>query len=85
MKTAGECVALAVDAGNGAGNRRRTAEAGLGKLVHILDKRGRHPRARPLNPGNAQIFIFTGVRYERDGTPVPGKPLGTTRPKRKRG
>jgi len=84
MKTAGECVASALEPAV-VPAWRRTAEAGLGKLVHILDKRGRHLRARPLNPGNAQIFIFTGVRYERDGTPVPGKPLGTTRPKRKRG
>lgn len=79
MKTAGECVAPAFDAGNGAG-----AEAGLGKLVQF-DKRGRHPKARPINPGNAQILIFTGVRYERDGTPVPGKPMGPSRVKRKRG
>ncbi|MHB1104232.1 MAG: hypothetical protein ACYC0C_15965 [Devosia sp.] len=56
----------------------------MGKLVQF-DKRGRHPKARPINLGNAQIVLFTGVRYERDGTPVPGKPLGTTRPKRKRG
>ncbi len=56
----------------------------MGKLVQF-DKRGRHPKARPLSFGNAQIVLFTGVRYERDGTPVPGKPLGTTRPKRKRG
>jgi hypothetical protein len=54
----------------------------LGKLVQF-DKRGRHPKARPLVAGNAQIFLFTGVRYERDGTPVPGKPLN--RSKRKRG
>ena len=54
----------------------------LGKLVQF-DKRGRHPKARPLVGGNAQIFLFTGVRYERDGTPVPGKPLN--RSKRKRG
>jgi hypothetical protein len=59
-------------------------DAGMGKLVQF-DKRERHPRARPINTGNAQIVLFTGVRYERDGTPVPGKPLGTTRPTRKRG
>jgi hypothetical protein len=63
----------------------QVAEAGVGKLVQF-DKRGRHPKARPILFGNAQIVLFTGVRYERDGTPVPGnKPLGTTRPKRKRG
>ena len=64
------------------GQCRRTAEAGLGKLVHF-EKRGRHPKALPVSPGNAQIYIFTGVRYQRDGTPIPGKPLGT-RAKRKR-
>jgi hypothetical protein len=56
----------------------------LGKLVQF-DKRGRHPKARPVNPGNAQILMFTGVRYQRDGTPVPGKPVGSSRSKRKRG
>jgi len=56
----------------------------LGKLVQF-DKRGRHPKARPITRGNAQILIFTGVRYERDGTPVPGKPLRPARVKRKRG
>lgn len=55
----------------------------MGKLVHF-DKRGRVSRARPAGTGNAQIFIFTGVRYERDGTPVPNKPVGSTRAKRKR-
>lgn len=54
----------------------------MGKLVQF-DKRGRHPKVRPIIAGNAQIFLFTGVRYERDGTPVPGKPLN--RSKRKRG
>ena len=54
----------------------------MGKLVQF-DKRGRHPKARPVVTGNAQIVLFTGVRYERDGTPVPGKPVN--RPKRKRG
>ena len=56
----------------------------MGKLVHF-DKRGRPARARQVIPGSAQIYIFTGVRYERDGTPVPSKPLGPARAKRKRG
>lgn len=55
----------------------------MGKLVQF-DKRERHPKARPISVGNAQIVLFTGVRYERDGTPVPGKPSGPTRVKRKR-
>lgn len=72
----------------GFGPRRRTAEAGLGKLVHF-EKRGHYPKARPAAAGpalagDAKIYIFTGVRYQRDGTPIPGKPLGTTRAKRKR-
>jgi hypothetical protein len=65
-------------------SKRRTAEALVGKLVQF-DKRVRRPKARPLGQGNAQIVFFTGVRYERDGTPLPGKPLGTARSKRKRG
>lgn len=63
--------------------RRQDWSEALGKLVHF-DKRGRQPKARPLTGGNAQIFLFTGVRYERDGTPVPDKPVNS-RPKRKRG
>jgi hypothetical protein len=56
----------------------------LGKLVQF-DKRGRRPRVLPINAGNAQIYLFTGVRYERDGTPVPNKPAsGPARAKRKR-
>lgn len=56
----------------------------VGKLVPF-NKRERHPKARPTNPVDAQIVFFTGVRYERDGTSTPGKPLGTTPAKRKRG
>ncbi|HEY9013242.1 MAG TPA: hypothetical protein VIN06_19745 [Devosia sp.] len=56
----------------------------MGKLVQ-LDKRKRRSPAGSHLAGNAQIFLFTGVRYERDGTPVPGKPVNSTRPKRKRG
>jgi hypothetical protein len=55
----------------------------LGKLVH-LDKRGRRQRTLPAQAGNAQIILFTGVRYERDGTPVPNKPVSPARAKRKR-
>jgi hypothetical protein len=56
----------------------------VGKLVHF-DKRGHPSKPRLAVPGNAQIYIFTGVRYERDGTPVPGKPPSkAARAKRKR-
>jgi hypothetical protein len=34
--------------------------------------------------GSAQIVIFTGVRYERDGKPIPATPMASPRPKRKR-
>ena len=57
----------------------------LGKLVQF-DKRGRRPKPMPAPAGNAQIYLFTGVRYERDGTPIPNKPApsATARVKRKR-
>jgi hypothetical protein len=55
----------------------------LGKLVQF-DRKGRHPKGRPISPGSAQIYLFTGVRYERDGTPLPGKPQGAGA-KRRRG
>ena len=55
----------------------------MGKLVQF-ENRGKGSAAPRDGTGTAgQILIFTGVRYERDGTPVPGKPLN--RPKRKRG
>jgi hypothetical protein len=55
----------------------------LGKLVQF-DKRERRQRTLPAQAGNAQIVLFTGVRYERDGTPVPTKPIGHAKAKRKR-
>jgi len=58
----------------------------LGKLVNF-DKQARAPRAsQPAPTGNAQIYLFTGVRYERASVPpAPGKPAGSSRAKRKRG
>lgn len=55
----------------------------MGKLVHF-SKKGRQQQVRPAVTGNAQIFLFTGVRYERDGTPIPAKPVRAARAKRKR-
>jgi hypothetical protein len=55
----------------------------LGKLVQF-DKRVRRQRTLPAQAGNAQVVLFTGVRYERDGTPVPSKPIGQAKAKRKR-
>jgi hypothetical protein len=55
----------------------------MGKLIQF-DWRGRRAKAKPAIAGNARILLFTGVRYERDGTPVPGR-QGPARQKRKRG
>ena len=79
MALLGECVAPTWSTAIVRAPKRSRA---LGKLVQF-EKRGRQPKVRPLTSGVAQIVLFTGVRYERDGTPVPGKPLN--RPKRKRG
>jgi hypothetical protein len=36
-------------------------------------------------PGDAQILMFTGVRYERGTPPSPTNRFDPSRPKRKRG
>jgi hypothetical protein len=55
----------------------------LGKLV-TFEKRRLEKRPPPRKPGEAEIIMFTGVRYERaDGE--PGKPPASAGPKRKRG
>ena len=70
------------------GNLPTPSEARLGKLVQ-MPKRGRSARPAGLEP--AEVIIFTGVRYERNGTPadgaspLPNKPTGTTSGKRRRG
>lgn len=59
-------------------------EAGLGKLLQFEG----HKRSAETGPpvsGDAQIFIFTGVRYERGTTPPPKSEFDTKRRKRKRG
>jgi hypothetical protein len=62
----------------------RNAEASLGKLVKFVRRTTiARDRAAPLGAG--QILIFTGVRYERNEAPLPGKNPTSTRPKRKRG
>jgi hypothetical protein len=64
--------------------RRRTPESLVGKLVHF-DKRGRSTQAKAPASGDAQIYLFTGVRYERETNPAPGKPAGSAaRAKRRR-
>lgn len=62
----------------------RELEAGLGKLVKF-DQRAKAAKAGATMPGNAQILIFTGVRYERGISQPPNTRLDPTRPKRKRG
>jgi len=57
-------------------------EASLGKLLKFEGRR-KSVKAGPPGPGDAQILIFTGVRYER-GTPPPPKNHSDTRRKRKR-
>lgn len=64
---------------------RKNLEASLGKLVK-LDLRPKADRSRgKKKPGNAQILMFTGVRYERGPLQPPTTRLDPTRPKRKRG
>ncbi|MET3926205.1 hypothetical protein ABIE28_002314 [Devosia sp. 2618] len=59
-------------------------EGSLGKLVKFDARLKTATRGAPL-PGNAQILIFTGVRYERGTLQPPNASLDPTRPKRKRG
>ncbi len=59
-------------------------EASLGKLLKF-DRRKRSAEERGAVPGDAQIFIFTGVRYERGTPPPPKNGLVSGRGKRKRG
>ncbi len=62
---------------------RNKMEGGLGKLVKI-DGRRKLATAGKKPPGDAQILMFTGVRYERGTPSLPKKSLGP-RSKRKRG
>lgn len=69
--------------GMGPGNFAHPPEARLGKLVQ-LPKRGRTPKARSQSAGTGEIVLFTGVRYERQGS--PDKPVGAASGgKRRRG
>ena len=63
----------------------RYLEAGLGKLVKFDQRPRAATRGAAPMPGNAQILIFTGVRYERGSLQKPETRLDPTRPKRKRG
>ncbi|HLV83392.1 MAG TPA: hypothetical protein VKY62_06415 [Devosia sp.] len=55
----------------------------MGKLVKLDDRR-KSIVVGKQNPVDAQIVMFTGVRYER-GTPTLPKDSVDPRPKRKRG
>jgi hypothetical protein len=60
-------------------------EARLGKLVQ-LPKRGRITRTRSQSAGTGEVVLFTGIRYERQGSDLPDKPAGAaTGGKRRRG
>ena len=66
--------------------RSQRTEIELGRLVQFEKReKGRGP-GKPQGAADADILIFTGVRYER-ATPVaePTKPSDSTKPKRKRG
>jgi hypothetical protein len=54
----------------------------VGKLVSF-EKRPIEKK-RPQVRGEAQIILFTGIRYERAGS-EPGKPPASAGSKRKRG
>ncbi len=58
-------------------------ENSLGKLVKF-DGRRASRTAGKTGPADAQILLFTGVRYERGTPSLPGKTVDP-RPKRKRG
>lgn len=57
----------------------------MGKLVQF-DRRGKDRiTVKPDRSTNAEILIFTGVRYEREGSVTPPKPTASSGGKRKRG
>lgn len=59
-------------------------EVSLGKLL-VFEKRDRPVKSGQPLSGDAQIFMFTGVRYERGPTPPPTDRLDPSRRRRKRG
>ena len=63
---------------------RLTMEVSLGKLLKF-EQRVRPAHTGPKQSGDAQIFLFTGVRYERGPTPPPTDRLDPSRRRRKRG
>ena len=59
------------------------AERRMGKLVRF-DRSGRPISAHNAKTGEAQILLFTGVRYERNAT-APAPKRRATKRKQKRG
>lgn len=57
----------------------------MGKLFQFV-KRGRSAKPKRTGPETAEIVLFTGVRYQREGSPLPDKPVGAAPgAKRRRG
>jgi len=57
----------------------------LGKLVQFA-KRGRSAKPKLAGRETAEIVLFTGVRYQREDSPLPDKPVGAAPgAKRRRG
>lgn len=58
----------------------------MGKLVRFDSQRKVGSASRPDGTGEAEILIFTGVRYERQSAETPTKPTASSSGgKRKRG
>jgi hypothetical protein len=57
----------------------------VGKLVQFENRERGGGSARPDPSASAEILIFTGVRYEREGSTVPPKPTASSGGTRKRG
>lgn len=69
------------------GKKRRPdlVETEVGKLVQFEGRGKDAGTAKPDRTSNAEILIFTGVRYERQGEATPPKPSASSGGKRKRG
>jgi len=57
----------------------------VGKLVQFEARPKEPPGDRPAASSDAEILIFTGVRYERATDAAPTKPTASSGGKRKRG
>jgi hypothetical protein len=68
----------------GEASPRFATETKLGNLVQF--ERRKEPESdRPAPTAEAEILIFTGVRYERQTDAAPTKPTASSGGKRKRG